>query len=191
MQKTFLLGGARSGKSALAETIALRSGRRVTYIATAQCTADDSEMTHRIAQHQARRPAHWHTLEPADLPDAIASECIPGGLVLVDCLTVWLAQQLFPPGHTFAPDQPYHPPLEWQRERERLLEAIARAHGDLLLVSNEVGQGIVPMGAGNRAYVDHAGWLHQAVAQRCDNVLFVAAGLALPLKGVNPVSISI
>ncbi|KPC49697.1 bifunctional adenosylcobinamide kinase/adenosylcobinamide-phosphate guanylyltransferase [Amantichitinum ursilacus] len=191
MQKTLLLGGARSGKSALAETIALRSGRRVTYIATAQIAADDTEMALRIAHHQARRPAQWHTLEPLDLPSAISAECIPGGLVLVDCLTVWLAQQLFPPTEISADEGRYQVPADWQRERERLLEAIARAHGDLVLVSNEVGQGIVPMGAGNRAYVDHAGWLHQAVAQRCDNVLWVAAGLALPLKGVNPAAMAV
>lgn len=186
MFRTLLVGGARSGKSALAEQLAQDSGRKVVVIVTADATAADPEMQARIGRHQAERPSDWRTLEinqSLSLGAAIASECVPGAMVIVDCLTVWLANQLFPPAMAWADDASYALPDTWSDARDGLLAAIRGAQGELILVSNEVGLGIVPLGAGNRAFVDEAGWLNQAVARLSERVGFVAAGLPLALKG--------
>ena len=173
MTTTLVLGGARSGKSAHAEALAAASGREVVYIATAQ--AGDGEMVQRIAHHRASRPAHWTTVEePIGLGVAITRWCSPDRLVLVDCLTLWLSNVMFS-GADATPDL-------FLQERTALLAALAHPGGDVILVSNEVGMGIVPMGAVTRAFVDEQGRLNQAVAAACDQVLFVAAGLPLVLK---------
>lgn len=169
--RSLILGGARSGKSALAEGIATEVGCDVIYIATAQ--AGDAEMRERIAHHRARRPAHWRSVEePMALATALREHAGEARCVLVDCLTLWLSNLLTCPDET-----------RFQREREALLDVLPTLPGDIVLVSNEVGQGVVPMGALTRRFVDEAGRLHQAIAQRCDRVLFVAAGLPLVLKG--------
>lgn len=169
--RTLILGGARSGKSALAERLAAATEHPVAYIATAQ--AHDEEMAARIAHHRARRPAHWQSVEePLALADALRAHARPGSCVLVDCLTLWLSNLLG------ADD-----PARFAREREALLEALPTLPGQVLLVSNEVGLGVVPMGELSRRFVDEAGRLHQALATRCERVLFVAAGLPLVLKG--------
>jgi len=169
--KTLILGGARSGKSALAETIAHDSGREVVYIATAQ--AGDAEMHERIAHHRARRPAHWRSVEEPLTLAASLRECAgEGRCVLVDCLTLWLANLLAEPDAS-----------RWARERDALLDTLPALPGDIVLVSNETGLGVVPMGALTRRFVDEAGRLHQEIARRCDRVLFVAAGVPLALKG--------
>ena len=169
--RTLILGGARSGKSALAERLALESGKEVVYIATAQ--AHDAEMAARIAHHRDRRPAHWQSVEePLALAGALRAYARPDRCVLVDCLTLWLSNLL---GDT--DDQ------RLGREYEGLLEVLPALPGELLFVSNEVGLGVVPMGELTRRFVDEAGRLHQALAARCERVLFVAAGLPLPLKG--------
>jgi adenosylcobinamide kinase/adenosylcobinamide-phosphate guanylyltransferase len=165
------LGGARSGKSALAERLALESGKEVVYIATAQ--AHDAEMAARIAHHRDRRLAHWQSVEEhLALAGALRAYARPDRCVLVDCLTLWLSNLL---GDT--DDQ------RLGREYEGLLEVLPALPGELLFVSNEVGLGVVPMGELTRRFVDEAGRLHQALAARCERVLFVAAGLPLPLKG--------
>ena len=170
MSVTLVLGGARSGKSAYAERLA--GGGDVVYIATAQ--AGDGEMAARIAQHRGSRPAHWTTVEePLRLTDAI--ERHDGATVLVDCLTLWLTNLIF--------STPEADSARIVRERELLAETLGRVRGDVILVSNEVGMGIVPMGAVTRLFVDEAGRLNQAVAAVADRVVFVAAGLPLFLKG--------
>jgi adenosylcobinamide kinase / adenosylcobinamide-phosphate guanylyltransferase len=168
--KTLILGGARSGKSRLAERLAQDSGRPVTVIATAQ--ALDDEMSARIAAHRAARPAHWRCVEePLALAAALQAADVPGALLLVDCLTLWLSKLLHAGDDVFA------------RERTALLHTLPALQADVLLVGNEVGHGIVPLGALNRRFVDENGWLHQALAERCDAVRWVMAGCTLALKG--------
>jgi adenosylcobinamide kinase/adenosylcobinamide-phosphate guanylyltransferase len=169
--RTLILGGARSGKSALAERLAQASGKDVIYIATAQ--ARDAEMAARIAHHRSRRPAHWNSVEePLALADALRACARPDVCMLVDCLTLWLSNLLGDADTT-----------RFERERAAFLDALLTLPGELLLVSNEVGLGVVPMGELTRRFVDEAGRLHQAIAGHCERVLFVAAGLPLPLKG--------
>jgi len=183
--KTLLIGGARSGKSALAEQIARDSGRRVTVIATAQ--AGDAEMAERIAAHRAQRPAHWCTLEaPLALAQALREADAPGALLLVDCLTLWLSNLLLadlPTGADATTAQPSIPGAHVVRERAALLATLPTLQAEVLLIGNEVGHGIVPMGALNRWFVDENGRLHQALAAQCERVRFVMAGCTLALKG--------
>lgn len=171
---TLILGGARSGKSVLAERLAQESGHEVVYIATAQ--AHDSEMAARIAHHRRSRPACWRTVEaPLQLADALRAHARADRCLLVDCLTLWLSNLLGSAD-----------PRCLVTERDALLATLAELPGTLLLVSNEVGLGIVPMGELSRRFVDEAGRLHQSLAARCQRVLFVAAGLPLALKGTLP-----
>jgi adenosylcobinamide kinase / adenosylcobinamide-phosphate guanylyltransferase len=182
MTRTLILGGARSGKSAHAEKIALESGKEVIYAATAH--AGDSEMAKRIAIHRARRDRNWTTLEEhLALGDVISAHCAPGKLLLVDCLTVWLSNLLFCGQREYPDFGEIEPPAEFTAQRAGFLDALDHATGDIILVANEVGLGIVPQGAISRWFVDEAGRLNQAVAARCERVLFVAAGLPLTLKG--------
>lgn len=170
--RSLILGGARSGKSALAERWAIESGRDVVYIATAE--RRDGEMDARIDLHRARRPAGWTCVEePLALASAVRRSAAMDRCVLVDCLTLWLSNLLC-----------LDDAARYGREREALLDAVAAAPGMLLLVSNEVGLGIVPMGELSRRFVDEAGRLHQALAARCERVVFTAAGLPLMLKGM-------
>ncbi len=165
-----ILGGARSGKSSFAEQLALESGLEVIYIATA--TVGDSEMAARIAHHQQSRPKHWQTVEtPVDLAKTLQNYAHPQACLLVDCLTLWLNNCLF--------DQT----VCWETQRQLLLEQIGNLPGRQILVSNEVGQGIVPLGAISRQFVDESGHLHQALAKLADRVFLVVAGLPQVLKG--------
>lgn len=170
-----ILGGARSGKSALAEKLATESGLPVTYIATAQVY--DAEFGERVAHHKVRRPDHWQTIEqPFNLGAALQQHAKPRHCIIVDCLTLWLAQCICP--DCKRPDD-----LNWQAERASLLETLPTLPGTVYLVSNEVGMGIVPLGEINRRFQDEQGRLNQAVAQLADKVSFVAAGLPITLKG--------
>lgn len=167
--RELILGGARSGKSALAERRAFDSGLEVAYVATAE--AGDTEMGARIAAHRARRPDHWATVEaPRDLAAALRAHARPGRLLLVDCLTLWLANLV-------AEDDVL------ERERGALLGALPGLAGEIVVVSNEVGLGIVPDNALARRFRDAAGRLNQDVAAVCERVTFIAAGLPLTLKG--------
>lgn len=169
--RSLILGGARSGKSALAERLATESTREVVYIATAQ--ARDDEMRARIEHHRARRPASWTSVqEPIALAQALHMHARADRCVLVDCLTLWLSNLLG--GDDGA---------RFELERETLLATLPMLPGEIVLVSNEVGLGIVPMGELTRRFVDEAGRLHQALAAQCERVVFVAAGLPLVLKG--------
>ncbi len=175
MNTHLILGGARSGKSAYAEKLAIASGLPVTYIATAQVY--DAEFGQRVEHHKTRRPAHWRTIEqPFNLGGTILEVAKAGECVIVDCLTLWLAQCICPDC-----DRPDN--LSWQNERQALLDALPQAQGLVLLVSNEVGMGIVPLGEINRQFQDEQGRLNQAIAQLANKVSFVAAGLPLSLKG--------
>ena len=165
---TLVLGGARSGKSAFAESLAREQGRGV-YIATAERV--DEEMASRIEAHRARRGASWRTVEvPLELPEAIRGESALQTCLLVDCLGVWLGNLMH---HGRCVDL----------AGEDLLDALRSAAGPVVLVANEVGLGIVPDNAMARAFRDHAGWLNQSVAALARRVYFVAAGLPLTLKG--------
>ena len=166
-----ILGGARSGKSRLAERLAGESGLTVTYIATSQ--ALDGEMDARIRQHRKRRPAHWGLLEePLELARVLAENASAERCLLVDCLTLWLSNLLM-----------LDDAARLEAERDALLACLGELPGRVILVSNETGLGVVPLGELSRRYVDEAGWLHQALAAQCQRVLFSVAGLPMVLKG--------
>jgi adenosylcobinamide kinase/adenosylcobinamide-phosphate guanylyltransferase len=166
---TLILGGARSGKSTYAERLAEGRPGACVYLATAQ--AGDGEMAERIALHRARRGARWTTHEEAvDLAGALARTSKADSAVVVDCLTLWVSNVM-------------HAELDVENECERLCAALPGLPGPVILVSNEVGLGIVPDNALARRFRDAAGRLNQAVAAVADRVVFVAAGLPLVLKG--------
>lgn len=174
MTTHLILGGARSGKSAYAEKLATESGLAVTYIASAQIY--DAEFGARIQHHKDRRPADWALVEePHYLVATLKRLAAPNQCLIVDCLTLWLAQWIC---------ADCNPPKEssWQAEREALLAALSSLAGTVIFVSNEVGMGIVPLGEINRQFQDEQGRLNQAVAAVANKVIFVAAGLPLKLK---------
>ncbi len=165
---TLVLGGARSGKSRYAERLVENAARWGTYCATAE--AGDAEMAERIAAHRARRGPFWRTFEtPLELAPAITA-ATPERPVLVDCLTLWLSNLLL------ANRQP-------DAEAGVLCRALHELGGPVVLVSNEVGMGLVPETPLGRHFRDAAGRLNQEVAALADCVVFVAAGLPLVLKG--------
>ncbi|MBT2296443.1 bifunctional adenosylcobinamide kinase/adenosylcobinamide-phosphate guanylyltransferase [Pseudomonas fluorescens] len=166
-----ILGGARSGKSRLAEKLASDTRLPVTYIATSQPL--DGEMNDRVAQHRARRPAEWALVEePLALAQVLRANAGSEQCLLVDCLTLWLTNLLM-----------LDNPEQLHAERDALLECVATLPGEIIFVSNETGMGVVPLGELTRRYVDEAGWLHQALAERCQRVVLTVAGLPLTLKG--------
>jgi adenosylcobinamide kinase / adenosylcobinamide-phosphate guanylyltransferase len=176
---TFVLGGARSGKSLYAETLASESGLPVTYIATASVV--DDEFAERVAHHRERRPAHWKLYEaPVDLAGAVAAIDAPGHCILIDCLTLWLANLLCPPDDT--------PPAgdgsggDPQTLLLAFEAALASARGKIIVVSNEIGLGVVPLGAATRLYVDELGRLNQRIAALSTQATMMVAGLPLALK---------
>ena len=180
--KELIVGGARSGKSTLAERRALESGLPVTYIATAQ--ALDGEMTRRIALHRARRPASWGLVEsPLGLAEVLRRNAAPDVCLLVDCLTLWLSNMLFAGAAAQQAEdgQPVDCPL-FSGEVAALVETLPQLPGRVIMVSNEVGWGIVPMARVSRLFADEQGRLNQRVAAVCDAVTLVAAGLPVKLK---------
>jgi adenosylcobinamide kinase/adenosylcobinamide-phosphate guanylyltransferase len=161
-----VLGGARSGKSRHAEGLAAEFAGNRTYIATAQ--PGDAEMAARIAAHRAARGPDWSTIEaPLELVEAL--EKATGDFVLIDCLTLWISNLLLAD-------------LDIAPRIERLAEALKARPGTVVMVSNEVGHGIVPDNPLARRFRDEAGLAHQRLAQGCDEVLFITAGLATRLK---------
>jgi len=176
-----ILGGARSGKSRHAEQLALAAGAPVTYIATAR--ADDAEMRARIAHHRQRRPPGWVTLEaPVGLAAALRDCTAPGKTVIIDCLTLWLNNLLFD-GHAENADQGViEPPPLYAQQRAALLDGLAALPGTIICVSNEIGFGVIPLGALTRFFADEMGRLNQAVAARAGRVTLMVAGLPLELK---------
>ena len=172
----FVLGGARSGKSrhaqALAEAAAASNGGRLVYIATAQ--AFDAEMHERIVRHQADRDERWQTIgAPLELADALTAADGEDRVMLVDCLTLWMSNLLLADRDMAA-------------HTNQLVDTIALLAGRIILVSNEVGLGIVPDNALARRFRDAAGLLHQRIAAQVDSVDMVMAGLAQRWKGARP-----
>ncbi len=165
-----ILGGARSGKSRLAEQTAKETGLSVIYIATAQ--ALDTEMQQRIAHHQQQRPAHWQVCEePIYLADRLLQCDQANQLILVDCLTLWLSNLLL------AEDSALQ-----QQQIQQLLNVLPQLKSKIILVSNETGLGVVPMGELSRRFVDEAGRLHQNLGQLANKVVFCVAGFPMILK---------
>ncbi|GAA3578900.1 bifunctional adenosylcobinamide kinase/adenosylcobinamide-phosphate guanylyltransferase [Marinobacter xestospongiae] len=166
-----VLGGIRSGKSALAEQRATASGGPVTYIATA--TAGDGEMSERIRRHRQRRPADWGLVEcPLALGAELTAQAQAGApCLLIDCMSLWLSNLLHAGDEVF------------QREQAEFVDAVAAYPGSLVIVSNEVGLGTIGMDPLTRRFCDELGWLNQALAASCDQVVLTVAGLPMVLKG--------
>jgi adenosylcobinamide kinase/adenosylcobinamide-phosphate guanylyltransferase len=166
---TLVLGGARSGKSVFAEKLAGESGLERHYIATGQ--AYDDEMRDRIARHRIDRGDGWITHEiPLDLEAGVARLDAVGRVILVDCLTLWLTNLMMAE-------------INVDLAGAKLLEKLEKSSGKIILVSNEVGLGIVPENRMAREFRDHAGRLHQRIAAMADEVFLIAAGLPLKMKG--------
>jgi adenosylcobinamide kinase / adenosylcobinamide-phosphate guanylyltransferase len=183
-----ILGGARSGKSRTAESratawLAAAPGHRATLLATA--LAGDDEMAQRIERHRhdrVRRAPGLATLEVPDTLPAALRECShPQHLLVVDCLTLWLTQRLLPPGRGEPP--PTIDEASWPREQQALLDALRDCPGPVVLVSNEIGLGVMPMSREARHCVDALGLLHQRVAEHCTRVTLMVAGCAVSVKG--------
>lgn len=190
---TLVLGGARSGKSHFAEQLATdhatATGGPVTYIATARHDADppDEEMELRIALHRARRPADWGLVEePVRLADALYAHARHGGCILVDCVTLWLNNLVFDENRTYPEYGVITPPPAFTEEIDALLAALPTLPGHVILVSNEIGFGVVPQGAITRFYVDELGRLNQKLAAAADRVRLLVAGIPVVVKGADP-----
>ena len=180
--RELIFGGARSGKSTFAEKRAAESGLRVIYIATAQ--ALDGEMRQRIAHHQARRPAEWGLVEaPLELARTLQENAAPDVCLLVDCLTLWLTNVLFAgdAARQAEAGEVVNCP-RFSGEIQALIDILPTLPGRIIMVSNEVGWGLVPMAAVSRLFADEQGRLNQRVAAVSEQVTLVAAGLPLVLK---------
>ncbi|MHB1872673.1 MAG: bifunctional adenosylcobinamide kinase/adenosylcobinamide-phosphate guanylyltransferase [Steroidobacteraceae bacterium] len=175
MSITFVLGGARSGKSAYAQAIAeasaARTGRAPVMIATAE--ALDKEMEARIATHRRQRGEAWRTVEtPLNLPAAVRAQA-PDDAVVVDCLTLWLSNLMFGG-------------RDVEAATDELLMALGQTRAEVVVVSNEVGMSLVPENALARAFRDAAGRLNRRVAQQADHAVVMFCGLGVALKGTPP-----
>lgn len=186
-----ILGGQKSGKTRRAEQAArdwldAAPGRSATYLATGQ--AWDDEMRARIARHQVDRAARvpgMQTVEaPLQLAQALQAHSNPQTLVVVDCLTMWLTNWMMPMEATASStaSTSAEPSPDWGAQRSRLLQVLVQCPGPVVLVGNEIGLGVIPMGREVRAFVDALGVLNQDVAAACSRVTLMAAGLPLQLK---------
>lgn len=180
--RELIVGGARSGKSLLAERRAAESGLHVVYVATAQ--ALDGEMSERIEHHRARRPAQWGLVEsPLELATTLRRHAAHDVCLLVDCLTLWLSNLMF--AGEAARQAEAGAPVDCPRlrgELQSLIDILPQLPGRIIIVSNEVGWGLVPMAAVSRLFADEQGRLNQRVAALSERVTLVAAGLPLVLK---------
>ncbi|NVJ60107.1 MAG: bifunctional adenosylcobinamide kinase/adenosylcobinamide-phosphate guanylyltransferase [Gammaproteobacteria bacterium] len=176
-----VLGGARSGKSKFAENLcdswlnSKRSNSNVVYIATA--TAGDDEMRQRIQFHQQTRNQDWQLIEEPFYLSDILSKLTRDSIVLIDCLTLWLSNWLCT-----------HDVESFAQEKSAFVDQLLNFQGKIVIVSNEVGSGIVPMGELSRQFSDQAGWLNQAIANIVDKVHLIVAGCPLVLKDKQPLS---
>ena len=165
---TFVLGGARSGKSEFAEKLVLESKLNPVYLATGR--AFDDEMADRIEIHRSRRGDHWITVEePLALVDALSQSAYEGRIILVDCLTLWVTNLMMAEAHV-------------DIEIKGLVKYLESAPVPIVFVSNEVGQGVVPENGMAREFVDLSGLAHQEIADAANHVYFVTAGLPQMLK---------
>jgi adenosylcobinamide kinase / adenosylcobinamide-phosphate guanylyltransferase len=178
-QITLLLGGARSGKSSYAQTLAEDSCKSVTFLATAQ--ALDDEMSARIQKHKAERPAHWQTLEiPLDIASHVGR--IKSDVVILDCMTLLATNLLM----QFVKDDlvdeaPFAEAIH--KEVDDLFAAIRTGKKDWIIISNEIGLGLVPPYQMGRVYRDLLGWANQRLAHEADEVIFMVAGIPMIVKG--------
>jgi len=164
-----VLGGARSGKSRYGEQLAKDSGLEVIYVATAQ--AYDDEMVKRIEQHKLDRPDHWQSIEePINLPKIIEESSQSTNVILVDCLTLWLMNLL-------------EAKLDIPTQVDILLSALDQSKSQVIMVSNEITMGVVPMGEMSRQYVDELGRMHQRIAELAQQVTLMVAGIPMSVKG--------
>jgi len=176
---TLILGGARSGKSSYAQKLAEESGKSVTFLATAQ--ALDEEMSVRIQKHKSERPTDWQTIEvPLDIASHIKE--IQSGVVVLDCITLLLSNLLM----EFVKDDlveegPFMQAI--QKEIEELLSAIRSSKQEWLIISNEVGLGLVPPYQMGRVYRDGLGWANQRLARESEKVILMVAGIPMVVKG--------
>lgn len=169
--RELILGGIKSGKSRFAEQRAHENQLDVIYIATA--TAQDTEMQARIQAHQQQRNQDWGLIEePIKLGQTIEQHASSQTCLLIECLTLWLTNLLC-----------LNDEARFQQERRALITALDKAPGHVILVSNETGMGIVPLGELSRRFCDEAGLLHQELAQQCDAVYLITAGMSQTLKG--------
>ncbi|HTN34631.1 MAG TPA: bifunctional adenosylcobinamide kinase/adenosylcobinamide-phosphate guanylyltransferase [Marinobacter sp.] len=171
IRHSLVIGGIRSGKTKLAEQLAIESAMPVVYVATA--TVKDDEMTARVRRHQEARPEGWGLAEePIELGHLLdmyaAAEAPP--FLLIDCMSLWVSNLLFAGDDVFA------------NERKSFLVALANYPGNVVIVSNEVGLGTIGMDALTRRFCDELGWLNQTLAKQCDKVVMSVAGLAIVLK---------
>jgi adenosylcobinamide kinase/adenosylcobinamide-phosphate guanylyltransferase len=174
---TLILGGARSGKSALAQELAAADGGGVLYVATAE--AGDDEMAARIAAHRAARPAAWRTLEaPREAGRAIRDAEAGESIIVIDCITLLIANAMAP----LRGPPPGDPAAAAAREVDGILEACAVSPAGWIVVSNEVGLGVVPEAPLGRAYRDVLGRANQRIAAAADAVLFLVAGIPVKVK---------
>jgi adenosylcobinamide kinase / adenosylcobinamide-phosphate guanylyltransferase len=175
--RTLVIGGARSGKSRAAEGL-LAEAAEVTYVATAYQPGNDVEWQERVALHRARRPGHWATLETLDLAGLLTTD---GGPLLVDCLTLWLTRMM--DRHGCWDDEVWSTggSRALRAEVDALLGALRSSARDVVLVTNEVGQGVVPATASGRRFRDEMGVLNTAVAAECGDVLWCVAGRVVRL----------
>ncbi len=189
--RELILGGQKSGKSRRAEMLARHwmagsGGRRAVLLATA--TADDPEMSARIARHRVDRARNTPGLEcvevPLALPEAIRLHTAPDALVLVDCLTLWLTNALWPDSPVADPAPHKEMAAHALRLADELESAVGAAKGPLVLVGNEIGMGVIPLGPEVRGFVDALGLLNQAMARCCERVTWMVAGLPMRVKDV-------
>lgn len=170
-----VLGGARSGKSSFAESLAAKYGNEldmpVTYIATAEVT--DTEMSDRILRHRRGRPASWQTIEEPLEVAAVLEGLREPQIVLVDCLSFLLNNWLY---HEACTEETFI------RRKDELVSSLSDVPGPVIMVSNEVGYGLVPPDSASRAYRDWLGWLNQAVAHQADSVYLVVAGIPIDVR---------
>lgn len=172
--RTLILGGVKSGKTRLAETLATQSNKSVVVIATASVehSKDDPEMRQRIKRHQQSRPSHWLVQEEPLFLGAAIEQGGTGDIIIIDCLTLWLTNLLM-----------HSDPSQLDTQRTHLLKSLQTTDAEIVLVSNETSMGIIPMGELTRRYCDEAGRLHQSVAEVCEQVILCVAGLPHYLKG--------
>lgn len=178
-RRILVLGGARSGKSAFAEKLAGQGGEAVRYLATAVPDPEDHDFADRIAQHRTRRPASWSTVESADPATVLAESTVPSNpssVTLIDDIGTWLTARIDARAAWEAPRGTISP------DTDALVAAVAAYQGTLVIVTPEVGMGVIPATRSGRLFRDEIGLLNQRLAQACDEAYFVIAGLSLRLK---------
>ncbi len=173
--KQLILGGIKSGKSRLAESLASsierESGSSIIYLASSH--TNDTEMQTRVKKHQASRPSHWQTIEePLLLADTLQKNSNKNTCLLIDCLTLWITNLLMQEDESML-----------TKEVEKLITILPSLPGDIIFVSNETSMGIIPLGELTRRFCDETGLLHQKIASHCDRVILTVAGLPHTLKG--------